>query len=112
MKVILETHCAHKIRCLCLCLCFVFLTLGTIFLQLFEFDVKFVYYIDRCELWGFIREINSGISHVRYQFFFPAGTTLHNCKYDGLRPLLRYGEYTYNCKLKKIPRNVIDDFGT
>jgi hypothetical protein len=27
-----------------------------------------------CELWGFIREINSGISHVRYQFF-PAGTT-------------------------------------
>jgi hypothetical protein len=32
------------------------------------------YYIDRCELWGFIREINSGISHVRYQFF-PAGTT-------------------------------------
>jgi hypothetical protein len=24
------------------------------------------YYIDRCELWGFIREINSGISHVRY----------------------------------------------
>ena len=72
MKVILETHCAHKIRCLCLC--FVFLTLGTIFLQLFEFDVKFVYYIDRCELWGFIRKINSGISHVKYQFF-PAGTT-------------------------------------
>jgi hypothetical protein len=30
------------------------------------------YYIDRCELWGFIREINSGISHVKYQFF-PAG---------------------------------------
>ena len=27
-----------------------------------------------CELWGFIREINSGISHVRYQFF-PARTT-------------------------------------
>jgi hypothetical protein len=27
-----------------------------------------------CELWGFIREINSGISHVRYQFF-PTGTT-------------------------------------
>jgi len=27
------------------------------------------YYIDRCELWGFIREINSGISHVKYQFF-------------------------------------------
>jgi len=32
------------------------------------------YYIDRCELWVSIREINSGISHVRYQFF-PAGTT-------------------------------------
>jgi len=29
------------------------------------------YYIDKCELWGFIREINSGISHVRYQFFPP-----------------------------------------
>ena len=31
----------------------------------------FTYYIDRCELWGFIREINSGISHVRYHFFPP-----------------------------------------
>jgi hypothetical protein len=28
----------------------------------------------RCELWGCIREINSGISHVKYKFF-PAGTT-------------------------------------
>jgi hypothetical protein len=28
----------------------------------------YIYYIDRCELWGFLREINSGISHVRYQF--------------------------------------------
>ena len=27
-----------------------------------------------CELWGFIREINPGISHVRYHFP-PAGTT-------------------------------------
>ena len=35
---------------------------------------KFCYYIDRCELWGFIRKINSDISHVKYQFF-PAGTT-------------------------------------
>ena len=33
-----------------------------------------IYYIDRCDLWGFIREINSDISHVRYQFF-SAGTT-------------------------------------
>ena len=32
------------------------------------------YYIDRCDLWGFTCEINSAISHVRYQFF-PAGTT-------------------------------------
>ena len=28
---------------------------------------KQIYYIDRCELWGFISEINSSISH--YQFF-------------------------------------------
>jgi hypothetical protein len=35
---------------------------------------KFCYYIDRCELWGFICKINSDISHVKYQFF-PAGTT-------------------------------------
>jgi hypothetical protein len=35
---------------------------------------KWIYYIDRCELWGFIREINSDILHVKYQFF-PAGTT-------------------------------------
>ena len=28
------------------------------------------YYIDRFKLWGFIREINSGISHVKYHFFF------------------------------------------
>jgi len=27
------------------------------------------YYTDKCDLWGFIREINSGISHLRYQFF-------------------------------------------
>jgi hypothetical protein len=32
------------------------------------------YYIDRCDLWEFIHEINSGISHVIHQFF-PAGTT-------------------------------------
>ena len=34
---------------------------------------KWIYYIDRYELWGFIQEINSDISHVKYQFF-PAGT--------------------------------------
>ena len=32
------------------------------------------YCIDRCELWRFIHEINSDISHVKYQFF-PARTT-------------------------------------
>ena len=42
--------------------------------SLVTFFDKMFYYIDRCELWGFIREINSGISHVKYQFF-PAGTT-------------------------------------
>jgi hypothetical protein len=53
-----------------------------VFLGFFLFGVQeylycvlqIFYYIDRCELWGFIHEINSGISHVRYQFFF-AGTT-------------------------------------
>jgi hypothetical protein len=34
----------------------------------FYFDtqsiIMFNYYIDRCELWGFIREINSGISPI------------------------------------------------
>ena len=42
-----------------------------------EIDIKLrmiSYYIDRCELWGFIREIYSDISHVKYQFF-PARTT-------------------------------------
>ena len=62
------------------------------------------YYIDRCELWRIIRKINSGISHVKYQFF-----SLQNYFYTtisvvvtSLRPLLCYGEYTYDCKLKKI----------
>jgi hypothetical protein len=32
------------------------------------------YYIDRCDFWGFIREVNSCISYVRYRFF-PADTT-------------------------------------
>ena len=33
--------------------------------------------VDRCELWGFIREINSGIFtyKIRKYQFFPAGTT-------------------------------------
>ena len=60
-----------------------------------------LYYIDTCELWGFIREINSGISHVRYQFF-PAGTTFTQLYVLWLPPLLCYGEYTYDYKRKKI----------
>jgi hypothetical protein len=58
------------------------------------------YYIDRCELWGFFHEINSGISHVRYHFF-PAGTTFTQLQVWWLRPLFIYSEYTYDCKLKK-----------
>jgi hypothetical protein len=58
------------------------------------------YYIDRCDLWGFTCEINSGLSHVRYQFF-PAGTTFTKLYVWWLRPLLCYGEYTHDCKLKQ-----------
>ena len=47
--------------------------------------IHLVYYIDRCELWGFIREINSDISHVKYQFF-PAELLLHNYKCGGYIP--------------------------
>jgi len=59
------------------------------------------YYIDRCELWRFIHEINSVISHARYQFF-PSGTAFIQLQVWWLCPLLCYGEYTYDCKLKKI----------
>jgi hypothetical protein len=65
-----------------------------------SYSYNFVYYIDRCELWGFIREINSGISHVKYQFFL-TGTTLTQLYMWWLHPLLCYGEYTYDWKLKK-----------
>jgi hypothetical protein len=43
------------------------------------------YYLDRCEQWGFIRKINSGISHVRYQFF-PPELLLSNYKCGGYVP--------------------------
>jgi hypothetical protein len=39
-----------------------------LFISSYEIVNKNGCYIDRCDLWGFIREINSGISHVRYQF--------------------------------------------
>ena len=40
------------------------------------------YYIDRCELWGFIREINPGISQVRYQFREMLLTNLAHNQHD------------------------------
>ena len=43
------------------------------------------YYIDRCKLWGFIRDINSGISHVRYHFF-PPELLVHKYKCGGYVP--------------------------
>ena len=60
------------------------------------------YYIDRYDLWGFIREINSGISYKR-NHFFPTRTTstqLYMCY--RLRLLLCYGEYTHDCKVKQL----------
>ena len=69
------------------------------------------YYIDRCELWGFIREINSGIFTCENSSFFPPKLLLHNYKCGGYVPCCAIVN-TYDCKLKKIPRNVIDDFNT
>ena len=68
------------------------------------------YYIDRCELWGFIREINSDISHVKYQFFSRRNyiVLLYNYKCGGYIPC----SVTVNTHTEKILQNVIDDFGT
>jgi hypothetical protein len=44
------------------------------------------YYIDRCELWGFIREINSGIFTCENISFFPPEQLLHNYKCSGYVP--------------------------
>ena len=44
------------------------------------FSIKFLYYIDRCELCGFIREINSGIFTCENISFFPSELLLHNYK--------------------------------
>ena len=68
--------------------------------------ITFTYYIDMCELWGFIREINSGISHVS---FFPPELLLHNYMYVvwWLRPMLCYGEYTHDCKLKQFREMIL-----
>ena len=44
------------------------------------------YYIDRCELWGFIREINSGIFTCENISLFPPELPLHNYKCGGYVP--------------------------
>ena len=46
---------------------------------------KYCYYIDMCELWGFIREINFDIAYVKYQFY-PTELLLHNYKCGGYVP--------------------------
>ena len=43
-------------------------------------------YIDRCELWGFIREINSGIFTCENISFFPPELLLHSYKCSGYVP--------------------------
>ena len=47
---------------------------------------KLFYYIDRCELWGFIREINSGIFTCENIIFFSLELLLHNYKCSGYVP--------------------------
>jgi hypothetical protein len=54
---------------------------------------KVNYYIDKCELWGFIREINSGISHVRYHFF-PPELLLQNDQCGGYVPCVIVNTHT------------------
>jgi hypothetical protein len=47
--------------------------------------------------------------------FFPRNyfyITISELEVWWLRPLLCYGEYTYDCKLKKNSRNIIVDFDT
>jgi hypothetical protein len=44
------------------------------------------YYIDRCELWGFIREINSGIFTCENISFFPPELLLDSNKCGGYMP--------------------------
>ena len=58
---------------------------GTVLLLFELLVVNAIYYIDRCELCRFIREINSDISHVKYQFF-PAELLLPNYKCGGYVP--------------------------
>ena len=46
----------------------------------------FTYYIDRGELWGFNREINSVFSHEKISVFFPPELLLHSYKCSGYVP--------------------------
>ena len=48
--------------------------------------IKITYYIDRCELWGFICEMNYGIFTCKNISFFPPELLLHNYKCSGYVP--------------------------
>ena len=47
---------------------------------------QYYYYIDRCELWVFFREINSGIFTCENIRFFPPKLLLHSYKCGGYVP--------------------------
>ena len=47
---------------------------------------QIVYYIDRCQLWGFIREINSGIFTCENISLFLPELLLHNYTCRGYVP--------------------------
>ena len=68
-------------------------------------------YIDRCELWGFIREINSGIFTCENISFFPPELLLHSYKCSGYVPCcVTVNTHTIVNWTKSV--NGIDDFGT
>jgi hypothetical protein len=46
---------------------------------------------------------------MKYQFFFPAGTTFTQLYVWWLRPLWCYGEYTYDCQLQKFREMLYED---
>ena len=68
-------------------------------------------YIDRCELWGFIREINSGIFTCENISFFPPELLLHSYKCSGYVPCC-VTVNTHTIVNWTNPWNVIDDFDT
>jgi hypothetical protein len=68
-------------------------------------------YIDRCELWGFIREINSCIFTCENISFFPPELLLHSYKCSGYVPCcVTVNTHTIVNWTKSV--NGIDDFGT